>query len=127
MTEPGRRRRPAAPDSARGLRPGSSARGSASGRPIMVLLDVLGQRWTLRVLWELRSERVNFRMLQARCDGLSPTVLNARLKMLRELCIVDHDADGYGLTRSGQELCKQLLALDAWAKRWADDLIDRDV
>ena len=28
----------------------------------MVLLDLLGRRWTLRVLWELREERVlNFR------------------------------------------------------------------
>ena len=31
--------------------PGQKVRGSQSGRPIMVLLDVLGQRWTLRVLW----------------------------------------------------------------------------
>ena len=27
-------------------------RGSRTGRPIMVVLDVLGRRWALRVLWE---------------------------------------------------------------------------
>lgn len=106
------------------LRPGSSARGSASGRPIMVLLDALGQRWTLRILWELQDDRLSFRSLQSRCDGVSPTVLNGRLKMLRGLGIVDHDAAGYGLTRSGRELGEHVLALDGWAKRWARDLAD---
>jgi DNA-binding HxlR family transcriptional regulator len=32
-----------------------SVRGSKSGRPIMALLDLLGRRWTLRILWELRE------------------------------------------------------------------------
>jgi len=71
------------------LRPGNRARGSTSGRPIMVLLDALGQRWTLRILWELQDDRLSFRTLQGRCDGVSPTVLNGRLKMLRGLGIVD--------------------------------------
>ena len=31
-------------------------RGSTTGRPIMVLLDLLGRRWTLRILWELREQ-----------------------------------------------------------------------
>ncbi|HEV7693887.1 MAG TPA: hypothetical protein VGO52_23840 [Hyphomonadaceae bacterium] len=31
-------------------------RGSRTGRPIMALLDLLGRRWTLRVIWELRGE-----------------------------------------------------------------------
>ena len=32
-----------------------SVRGSRTGRPIMALLDLLGRRWTLRILWELRG------------------------------------------------------------------------
>ena len=35
--------------------PGQPVRGSASGRPIMALLDLLGRRWALRILWELRD------------------------------------------------------------------------
>ena len=32
-------------------------RGSQSGRPIMALLDLLGRRWSLRIIWELRDGR----------------------------------------------------------------------
>lgn len=103
-------------------RPGARVRGSASGRPIMVLLDVLGQRWTLRILWELRESRCTFRQLQERCGEISPTVLNRRLKELRELIVLDHDGDGYGLTEAGRELAAHLLALDAFARRWSGHL-----
>ncbi len=85
----------------------------------MALLDQLGQRWTLRVLWELRDSRMTFRELRERCDEVSPTVLNKRLKDLRELQLVDHDEGGYGLTSLGIELGGQLSGLDNWAKRWA--------
>lgn len=94
-------------------------RGSTTGRPIMVLLDILGQRWTLRILWELRDERCTFRELRARCEDVSPTLLNKRLKTLRELDLIDHNADGYGLTAFGAELGVQLGDLDRWAQSWA--------
>ena len=84
----------------------------------MVLLDVLGQRWVLRILWELRHERLKFRELQARCDGVSPTVLNQRLKQLRSLEIVDSQGDGYGLTQAGRALARELSRLNGWAERW---------
>ena len=35
--------------------PGAPVRGSRTGRPVMALLDLLGRRWSLRVLWELRD------------------------------------------------------------------------
>ena len=38
-------------------RPGRRVRGSRSGRPIMAALDLLGRRWALRILWELRDGR----------------------------------------------------------------------
>jgi len=38
-------------------------RGSTTGRPIMVLLDLLGRRWTLRIVWELRDAPRRFREL----------------------------------------------------------------
>ena len=85
----------------------------------MVLLDLLGQRWALRILWELRDGRLTFRHLQSRCDAVSPSVLNARLKTLRSGGIVDLEADGYGLTASGRELGEQLVNLDVWARKWA--------
>ena len=42
-------------------------RGSRTGRPVMVLLDLLGRRGALRVLWELRGDPLTFRALQKAC------------------------------------------------------------
>jgi DNA-binding HxlR family transcriptional regulator len=86
----------------------------------MALLDLLGRRWTLRVLWELRTPAESFRDLQARCDGMSSSVLSARLTELREAgaVTVGGDGAGYSLTREGQKLIEALEPLDAWARRW---------
>lgn len=99
--------------------PPKPVRGSTTGRPVMVLLDLIGQRWTLRILWELKDAPDTFRGLQSRCGGISPTVLNTRLKALRDAGLVDSGPDGYGLTPDGRSLGQQLLALDAWARDWA--------
>ena len=101
-------------------RPGRPVRGSRTGRPIMAALDLLGRRWTLRILWELRAGPCAFRPLQQACGGLSPSVLNARLKDLRAAGLVQHDTEqGYALTPIAVELGELLLALDGWARRWA--------
>ncbi len=85
----------------------------------MVLLDLLGRRWTLRILWELRSDAHNFRALRSACADMSPSVLNQRLQDLREAGIVTlQESGGYGLTESGQKLMAALLPLQLWADRW---------
>lgn len=89
----------------------------------MVLLDQLSQRWALRILWELRSgERMTFRELQEHCEQVSPTLLNKRLKELRELKILDHESGGYGFTKLGRELAGHLAGLDKWSRKWAQTL-----
>jgi DNA-binding HxlR family transcriptional regulator len=90
----------------------------------MALLDLLGRRWALRILWELRDEPpVTFRDLQARCGGLSSSVLNDRLHELRDAGIVSAEpAGGYRLSRDGHDLLEALAPLDAWAQRWATRL-----
>jgi DNA-binding HxlR family transcriptional regulator len=86
----------------------------------MAALDLLGRRWALRVIWELREEAPSFRALQQRCGGLSPSVLNARLSDLREAGVLAPGAGGgYALTREGAALLAALAPLDAWAKDWA--------
>lgn len=106
-------------------RPGQSVRGSQSGRPIMVLLDILGQRWTLRVLWELnQGGPATFRDLRSKCEEVSPTLLNTRLKALRDLGLVATTPSGYTLTDHGQSLSRKLAPLDAWANSWAEMLTD---
>jgi DNA-binding HxlR family transcriptional regulator len=87
----------------------------------MALLDLLGRRWTLRILWELREVPAEtFRDLQARCDDVSSSVLNQRLGELREAGIVESQGrTGYGLTDAGRDLLDALAPIDAWAGRWA--------
>jgi DNA-binding HxlR family transcriptional regulator len=100
--------------------PGRPVRGSRTGRPIMALFDLLGRRWALRLLWELREGGASFRVLRARCDGMSPSVLNQRLAELRAAGVVRHgDGEGYALTDEGRELLRALVPLSRWAKRWA--------
>ena len=95
-------------------------RGSRTGRPIMALIDLLGRRWAMRVIWELREARLTFRALRDACDGVSPTVLNERLRELRESRLVDlADSEGYGLTPLGRELLAVFLPLVEWSRRWA--------
>jgi len=86
----------------------------------MVLLDLLGRRWTLRVIWELRSGAMTSRRLRETCDDISPTVLQHRLTELREAGFVSLERpDGYRLTPLGNELLATFLPLHAFADRWA--------
>ena len=96
----------------------SAKSGSGTSRPIVRLLDLLGKRWSLRILWELRDSRMTFRELRERCDDVSPTSLNNRLKELKELGLVDHDSTGFGYSILGAELGVQLLSLSEWSERW---------
>jgi DNA-binding HxlR family transcriptional regulator len=94
-------------------------RGSHTGRPIMVLLDLLGRRWSLRILWELRDGSLTSRALRAACDEASPTVLNERLKELREADFIELGEAGYALTALGRELSEKFMPLHHFAEKWS--------
>jgi DNA-binding HxlR family transcriptional regulator len=86
----------------------------------MALLDLLGRRWAMGVLWNLsKGGPCTFRELQGRCETISPSVLNSRLKELRESGLVEHSREGYQATARGQELYARLVPLGVWAKEWA--------
>ena len=99
--------------------PGRPVRGSRTGRPVMALIDLIGRRWVLRIVWELRERPLTFRALQSACGGLSPSVLNQRLAELREAALVDAQDEGYALSALGRELLTLLLPLTRWADKWA--------
>ncbi|NQZ08584.1 MAG: helix-turn-helix transcriptional regulator [Algicola sp.] len=103
--------------------PGEKVRGSESGRPIMALFDLLGRRWTMRILWELNQNHRTFRELQQCCGKISPTVLNQRLKDLREAAlVVAVDKQGYQLTETGKALMLHIEPMREWAQDWAEQL-----
>jgi DNA-binding HxlR family transcriptional regulator len=101
-------------------RPGNPVRGSTTGRPIMAAMDLLGRRWALRVVWELREGPIGARALLARCEGLSSSVLYQRLGELAETGLVLATTGGYTLTPLGAALGAAIAPLDAWANAWAD-------
>lgn len=90
---------------ARVPRPGEPVRGSRTGRPLMAAMDLLGRRWALRILWELRAEPLGARALQARCDQMSSSVLYERLEELTAAALLTRDGAGaYPLTELGTAL-----------------------
>jgi DNA-binding HxlR family transcriptional regulator len=102
-------------------KPKQPVRGSKTGRPIMALLDLLGRRMALRVLWELRDGPLTFRALQEAAET-NPSVLNVRLKELREAQLIAHADSGYALTQRGRDLLQTFLPLHAWAEKWAREI-----
>lgn len=85
--------------------------------PLLELFDVLGRRWALRVIWELRDRPATFRELRIRTDGVSSSVLTDRLRELREAGVVEHHrGEGYQLTPLGCGLAERILGIYLWLK-----------
>ncbi|GAB5511978.1 MAG: winged helix-turn-helix transcriptional regulator [Hyphomicrobiales bacterium] len=101
---------------------GEAVAGSTTGQPIMVLFDLIGRRWSMGVLWNLRDGSRTFRQLQTKCGSASPTVLNTRLKELRAVGLVEKTVGGYALTQTGRELFNLLQPLGDWANDWTKQL-----
>ncbi len=85
----------------------------------MVLFDLLGRRWAMGIIWNLSTGPAPFRVLQAKCQTISPTILSTRLKELAEAQILERTLEGYRLTETGTELFTLLKPLGDWSKEWA--------
>jgi DNA-binding HxlR family transcriptional regulator len=86
----------------------------------MAALDLLGRRWALRILWELRDGPYGARELRERCDAMSPSVLYQRLTELSAAGLIEQDsASRYQLTEQGASLSSAIKPLDRWARAWA--------
>ncbi len=107
--------------------PGTQVRGSKTGKPIMALLDLIGRTWTLGILWNLQPGPATFRELQQRCEQISPTLLNKRLKELKALQLIELQSSGYQLSVDGTELITIILPLGKWSLQWAKQLEGNDL
>lgn len=88
----------------------------------MAVLDLLGRRSALRILWELREQRpMTFRALQE-AASTNPGLLNTRLHELRAAGLVCHEGEGYRLTEPGAGLLAALQPLAGWAATWGERL-----
>jgi DNA-binding HxlR family transcriptional regulator len=87
----------------------------ADQRPVETALDLLGRRWALRLVWELRRSALSFSELRQR-TGISPTVLSSRLGELATAGLLERDPGRrYRLSGSGRELARVLYELNRWA------------
>lgn len=77
----------------------------------------------MRIIWELRDQRLTFRALQD-AVGTNPSVLNTRLAELRQAMLIDHKDGGYGVTDQGQRLILVMLPMIRWSEEWAVSLVD---
>jgi DNA-binding HxlR family transcriptional regulator len=88
----------------------------------MALLDLASRRQLLRIIWELRHGPLKFRPLQEACGDISPSLLNRRLKELREAELVELSLGGYRLTGLGVGLYRAFEPITVWADQWAESL-----
>ena len=89
----------------------------ASSKPVDNALDLLGRRWALRLVWELRRSTLAFSELRGR-TGISPSVLSARLGELIDAGVLERDGGRrYRLSGRGRELARILLELNRWAEQ----------
>jgi DNA-binding HxlR family transcriptional regulator len=90
---------------------------STTPRPLAELFDLLGRRWTLRILWELRDRTLAFNDLRRAVGGMSQSVLVTRLTELFGAGLVADVPGGYRLTADGKSLVAELGPLSEWAER----------
>ena len=87
----------------------------APEQPMPAALELLGRRWTLRLVWELRRDTLAFSELRER-TGISPSVLSARLDELDDAGVVTRGRRTALLPeRRGRELARLLYELNRWA------------
>ena len=107
-------------------RPGKPVRGSQGGAPLMALMDLLGRRWALGVIWQVSEHGpLSFRALEAKCGGVSPSVLNTRLKELRAANLIRVSNNGYEATEQCLELFRLLEPMRGWSHAWAGKLSEK--
>lgn len=88
--------------------------------PILAILDLLGQRWALRILWELRNGARTSRQIRDTI-AISPTVLQSRLDTLRKAGVVELiRGQGYRLTDRGLGLVAAFRPMETFATCSAD-------
>jgi len=89
-------------------------------------LNVLGQKWVMRIIRALGDRTQRFCELQDALGGANSATLSQRLKMLEDEGLVERRAISavppwveYSLTEKGSDLRTAIAGIDRWADRWA--------
>jgi DNA-binding HxlR family transcriptional regulator len=89
-------------------------------------LNVLGQKWVMRIIRVLGDRTQRFCELQDALGGANSATLSQRLKMLEDEGLIERRAISavppwveYSLTPKGADLRGAIAGIDLWADRWA--------
>ena len=89
-------------------------------------LNVLGQKWVMRIVRVLGERKQRFCELQDSLGGANSATLSQRLKLLEDEGVVDRTIVSevppwveYSLTDKGSDLRRAIARIDRWADRWA--------
>jgi DNA-binding HxlR family transcriptional regulator len=89
-------------------------------------LNVLGQKWVMRIIRVLGDRTQRFCELQDALGGANSATLSQRLKMLEDEGLIERRAISavppwveYSLTDKGSDLRGAIAGIDRWADRWA--------
>ncbi len=89
-------------------------------------LNVLGQKWVLRIVRVLGDRTQRFCELQDALGGANSATLSQRLKLLEDEGLIERRAISsvppwveYSLTAKGSDLRGAIAGIDRWAERWA--------
>jgi DNA-binding HxlR family transcriptional regulator len=89
-------------------------------------LNVLGQKWVLRIIRALGDRTQRFCELQDALGGANSATLSQRLKLLEDEGMIERRAISavppwveYSLTPKGSDLQGAITGIDRWAERWA--------
>ncbi len=89
-------------------------------------LNVLGQKWVLRIIRALGDRTQRFCELQDALGGANSATLSQRLKLLEDEGMIERRAISavppwveYSLSGKGADLRTAIADIDRWAERWA--------
>jgi DNA-binding HxlR family transcriptional regulator len=89
-------------------------------------LNMLGQKWVMRIIRVLGERTRRFCELQDALGGANSATLSQRLKLLEDEGMIARRAVSdvppwveYSLTDKGSELRVAIAGIDHWAERWA--------
>ncbi len=86
--------------------------------PVAKAAELLGEKWTLLIVRELLYGSTRFSEFQRAISGISPTMLNKRLKELEANGLVQKDDHDYQLTPAGHDLAPLVRQFAIWGMRW---------
>lgn len=97
-----------------------SATGDEPSQAILAAIDLLGQRWMLRVIWELEPGPLGFLDIRRRMGNCSSSMLSDRLQQLQSAALIRKNGQrgAYELTTEGALLAESLQPLWDWSERW---------